>query len=219
MKLLKVFGIFAVLMMTVALSSCVKNDDSEDLDKKWQDWVKQVDTEIKASVGSYEGKLYTKSNESTETENKLDSIPATWRINNDRTLDLLNVPVELLVKKMPESQKTLHDAVCNAPNVDIHVKMAYSYYYHSPLVMYVYPQYVTFPIEYEGASHRVKIYFRSTETASNSLAQYMMKDNTGYVHKSMVELYPESLYMDDKLQTQFYAEAYLVWLGAKKEVQ
>jgi len=56
MKLLKVFGIFAVLMMTVALSSCVKNDDSEDLDKKWQDWVKQVDTEIKASVGSYEGK-------------------------------------------------------------------------------------------------------------------------------------------------------------------
>ena len=97
MKLLKVFGIFAVLMMTVALSSCVKNDDSEDLDKKWQDWVKQVDTEIKASVGTYEGKLYTKSNESTEAENKLDSIPATWRINNDSTLDLLNVPVELLV--------------------------------------------------------------------------------------------------------------------------
>ena len=157
-------------MMTVALSSCVKNDDSEDLDKKWQEWVKQVDTEIKASVGTYEGKLYTKSNESTEAENKLDSIPATWRINNDSTLDLLNVPVELLVKKMPESQKTLHDAVCNAPNVDIHVKMAYSYYYHSPLLMYVYPQYVTFPIEYEGASHRVKIYFRSTETASNSLA-------------------------------------------------
>ena len=52
MKSLKVFGILTVLMMTVALSSCVKNDDSEDLDKKWQEWVKQVDTEIKASVGT-----------------------------------------------------------------------------------------------------------------------------------------------------------------------
>ena len=219
MKSLKVFGILAVLMMTVGLSSCVKTDDGDDLNKKWKEWVEQVDTEIKASVGTYEGKLYSQSNESTEDEIELDEIDATWRINADSTLDLLNVPVELLVKKMPESQKALHDAVCNTGNVNIHVKMVYNYYYHSPLVMYVYPQYVTFPVEYEGASHQVKIYIRSTETATNSLAQYMMKDDTGYVHKCMVELYPESLYMDDKLQTQFSAEAYLVWLGAKKEVQ
>jgi hypothetical protein len=218
MKLLKVFGILTVLMMTVGLSSCVKNDD-DDLNKKWQDWVQQVDTEIKASVGTYEGKLYSQSDESTETEIKLDSIVATWRINNDSTLDLMNVPVELLVKKMPESQKTLKEAVCKASNVTIHVQMVYDYYYHSPLVMYVYPQYVTFPVEYEGATHQVKIYFRNTETATNSLAQYMMKDNSGYVHKCMVELYPEALYMDDKIQTQFSADAYLVWLGAKKELQ
>ena len=219
MKSLKVFGILTVLMMTVGLSSCVKTDDGDDLNKKWQEWVEQVDTEIKASVGTYEGKLYSQSNESTEEDIQLDEIDATWRINADSTLDLLNVPVELLVKKMPESQKALHDAVCTKGNVEIHVKMVYNYYYHSPLVMYVYPQYVTFPVEYEGASHQVKIYIRSTETATNSLAQYMMKNDTGYVHECMVQLYPESLYMDDKLQTQFSAEAYLIWLGAKKEVQ
>ena len=216
MKLFKVFGILTVLMMTVSLSSCMKNDDSDDLETKWEKWVEQVNTEIKASVGSYEGKLYTLSNASTETETKLDTIAAAWRINNDSTLDLLDVPTELLVKKMPESQKTLQEAVSSAANVNIHVQMLYNYYYCSPLVMYVYPQYVTFPIEYEGATHQVKIYFRSTETASASLAQYMMKDDTGYVHKCMVELFPESLYMDDKCQALFSEDAYLVWLGEKK---
>ena len=216
MKLFKVFGILAVLVMTVSLSSCMKNDDSDDLETKWENWINQVNTEIKASVGSYDGKLYTLSNASAEAETKYDSIAAAWRINNDSTLDLLNVPAGLLVKKMPESQKALQEAVSSAANVNIHVQMVYNYYYCSPLVMYLYPQYVTFPIEYEGATHQVKISFRSTETASASLAQYMMKDDTGYVHKCMVELYPESLYMDDKLQAQFTANAYLIWLGAKK---
>lgn len=219
MKLLKVFGILTVLLMTVSLSSCLKDDNTDDLNKKWEDWVKDVDTEIKASVGSYQGKLYALSNETTGSELKYDSIPATWRIYSDSTLDLIDVPVEYLVRRMPETQKALKEAVSSVGNVSIHVPMAYSYYYHSPLVMYVYPQSVTFPVEYEGATHQIKIYFRSTETASNSIAQYMMKDGTGYVHKCMVQLYPESLYMDDKIQTTFSAEAYLIWLGTKNEVQ
>ena len=217
MKLFKVVSIVTALVVVVSLSSCSKNSDN--LEEKWQEWVGQVNTEIAASVGSYNGYLYTKANETAESKAKMDSIIAVWSINSDSTIDLQNVPAALLVKQLPETQKALQTAISNMGNVNIHVKLFYNYYYCSPLVMYVYPQYVTFPIEYEGASHRVKIYFRSTETASNSLAQYMMKDDTGYVHKCMVELYPESLYMDDKLQTQFYAEAYLVWLGAKKEVQ
>ena len=215
MKLFKVFGILAVLLMTASLSSCLKSDDSEDLNQKWADWVKDVNTEISASVGSYEGKLYALADSATEQDLRYDSIPAVWRVNNDSTLDLLNVPVEYLVKRMPESQKALKDAVCSVGNVNIHVPMVYNYYYHSPLVMHVYPQAVTFPVEYGGETHQIKINFRSTDAASNSLAQYMMKDGTGYVHRFLLQLYPESLYMDDKCQTQFPAEAFLIWLGAK----
>jgi hypothetical protein len=116
---------------------------------------------------------------------------------------------------MPESQKALQEAIVRASSVNIHVKLAYNYYYCSPLVMYVTPQYVTFPITYEDASHRVKITFRNSESNSGTYAKYMMKDDTGYVHKSLVELYPESLYLDDKLQTQFTATSYLIFLGAK----
>ena len=216
MKLFKVFGILAVLMMTVSLTSCLKSDDSDDLEKKWEDWLKQVDTEIKASAGSYEGKLYSLSNESTDTETKLDSIAAVWKFNNDSTIDLLNVPAELLVKKIPESQKTLQEAVANAGNVNIHVKLAYNSYYCSPLVMYVYPEYVTFPVNYENETHQIKITFWNSDRATGTFAKYMMKDDTGYIHRSIVELYPESLYLDDKLQAQFTANAYLIWLGAKK---
>ena len=175
MKLFKVFGILAVLMMTVSLTSCLKSDDSDDLEKKWEDWLKQVDTEIKASAGSYEGKLYSLSNESTDTETKLDSIAAVWKFNNDSTIDLLNVPAELLVKKIPESQKTLQEAVANAGNVNIHVKLAYNYYYCSPLVMYVYPEYVTFPVNYENATHQIKITFWNSDRATGTFAKYMTR--------------------------------------------
>ena len=215
MKLFKVFGILAVLLMTASLSSCLKSDDSDDLNKKWEDWVKEVNTEITASFGSYQGKLYALADSATESNLKYDSIPATWRINRDSTLDLLNVPVEYLVKRMPETQKALKDSVCKVGNVNIHVPMVYNYYYHSPLVMYVYPNTVSFPINYEGETHQVKIYFRTTETVSNSVAQYMMKDANGNVDKCMIQLYPESLYMDGRFQTQFPAESYLIWLGTK----
>jgi hypothetical protein len=81
--------------------------------------------------------------------------------------------------------------------------------------MYVYPQYITFPVDYDGATRQVKISFRTSETTSDSYAKYMMKDDDGYVHKCLVGLYPESLYLDGKLQTQFTADSYLIWLGAK----
>ena len=42
-----------------------------------------------------------------------------------------------------------------------------------------------------------------------------LKDANGNVDKCMIQLYPESLYMDGKFQTQFPAESYLIWLGAK----
>ena len=213
MKLFKVFGILAVVMTIVSLSSCMKNDDSDDLEKKWENWLKQVETEIKDSACTYQGYLIC---QKSQSENKLDSVPAVWTLNNDSTLDLLNVPTGMLVKQLPESQKTLQKAVANASNVNIHVRLTYNYYYCSPLVMYVYPEYVTFPVKYEDATHQVKITFRNSDTTSGTYAKYMMKDDTGYVHKSIAELYPESLYLDDKLQAQFSANAYLVLVGAKK---
>ena len=196
MKLFKVFAFMTVLVMTVGLSSCVKSGDSDTLESKWEEWLKEVQTEINASAGSYSGYLYYQSDQS---ENKLDSVDAVWNLNNDSTLDFQNVPIEVLVKHMPE----------------IHVKLVYDYYYCSPLVMYVYPQYITFPVDYDGATRQVKISFRTSETTSDSYAKYMMKDDDGYVHKCLVGLYPESLYLDGKLQTQFTADSYLIWLGAK----
>ena len=212
MKLFKVFAFMTVLMMTVGLSSCVKSDDSDTLESKWEEWLKEVQTEINASAGSYSGYLYYQSDQS---ENKLDSVDAVWNLNNDSTLDFQNVPIEVLVKHMPESQKDLQAAVSNAGRINIHVKLVYDYYYCSPLVMYVYPQYITFPVDYDGATRQVKISFRTSETTSDSYAKYMMKDDYGYVHKCLVGLYPESLYLDGKLQTQFTADSYLIWLGAK----
>jgi hypothetical protein len=212
MKLFKVFAFMTVLMMTVGLLSCVKSGDSDTLESKWEEWLKEVQTEINASAGSYSGYLYYQSDQS---ENKLDSVDAVWNLNNDSTLDFQNVPIEVLVKHMPESQKDLQAAVSNAGRINIHVKLVYDYYYCSPLVMYVYPQYITFPVDYDGATRQVKISFRTSETTSDSYAKYMMKDDYGYVHKCLVGLYPESLYLDGKLQTQFTADSYLIWLGAK----
>ncbi len=138
MKLMKVFGIVSILVMIVSLSSCVKNGEGDDWDKKWEEWMQDVRTEIKASYGSYEGKLYTMSNEPVkdDEEVKKDEMDATWMLNNDSTIDLYDVPAALLVKQLPESQKALKEAVSNAGNVKIHVQLRYDYYYHSPLVMY-----------------------------------------------------------------------------------
>ena len=71
MKLMKVFGIVSILVMTVSLSSCVKNGDDDDLETKWEKWMQDVKTEIKASYGSYEGKLYTMSSESTADDEEI----------------------------------------------------------------------------------------------------------------------------------------------------
>ena len=219
MKTMKVFGIVLALVMAVSLSSCVKNGDGDDLDKKWEEWVQEVRTEIKASYGSYEGKLYTMSNDQSTTEGeeaKKDEIDATWTLNNDSTIDLHNVPTALLVKQLPESQKGLKEAVSNAGNVNIHVQMLYNYYYHSPLHMLVYPQALKFPITYDGGTHQVEVTFYNSEEASGTYAQYMMKDEATYVHNNIIYLFPKRLYMDNKLQAEFTSTAFLVWLGAKK---
>ena len=176
MKLFKVVSIVTALVVVVSLSSCSKNSDN--LEEKWQDWVGQVNTEIAASVGSYNGYLYTKANETAESKAKMDSIIAVWSINSDSTIDLQNVPAALLVKQLPETQKALQTAISNMGNVNIHVKLFYNYYYCSPLVMYVYPQYVTFPVTYEDATHQVKIKFYTSETYTESYAKYMMKDGS-----------------------------------------
>ena len=221
MKLMKVFGIVSILVMIVSLSSCVKNGEGDDWDKKWEEWMQDVRTEIKASYGSYEGKLYTMSNEPVkdDEEVKKDEMDATWMLNNDSTIDLYDVPAALLVKQLPESQKALKEAVSNAGNVKIHVQLRYDYYYHSPLVMYVYPQELTFPIVYEGETHKVEVTFYHTEEASGTYAQYMMKDGETYVHKNIIYLFPKYLYMDNKLQAEFTSASFLVGLGAKKTLQ
>ena len=221
MKLMKVFGIVSILVMAVSLSSCVKNSD-DDLDKKWEEWVKEVQTQIKASYGSYEGKLYTMSNDQSTTEDgevKKDEIDATWMLNNDSTIDLHNVPAALLVKKLPESQNALKEAISNVGNVKIHVQMLYNYYYHSPLHMLVYPQALKFPITYDGGTHQVEVTFYNSEEASGTYAEYMMKDGATYVHKNIIYLFPKELWMDNKLQADFTSAAFLVWLGAKKTLQ
>ena len=221
MKQMKVFGIVSVLLMTVSLSSCVKTGDDDDWDKKWEDWVKEVQTEIKASFGSYEGKLYTMSTEPAkdDEEVKKDEMDATWILNNDSTIDLHDVPAALIVKHLPDSQKELKEAVSNAGNVKIHVQLVYDYYYHSPLMMYAYPQTLTFPIIYQGETHKVDVQFYNYEEAAGTYAQYMMKDGDTYVHKNIIYLFPKALYMDNKLQAQFTSSSFLVWLGAKKTLQ
>ena len=221
MKLMKVFGIVSILVMTVSLSSCVKNGDDDDLETKWEKWMQDVKTEIKASYGSYEGKLYTMSSESTadDEEIKKDEIDATWMLNNDSTVDLQNVPAALLVNQLPESKKELKEAISNVGNINIHVQMVYNYYYHSPLLMYVYPQHVTFPISYDGGTHQVEVTFYTTEEASGTYAEYMMKDGETYVHKNIIYLFPKNLWVDNKLQAEFTSAAFLVWLGAKRTLQ
>ena len=195
-----------------------QNDDNnkDDIDKDWEDWLKDVQTEIKASYGSYEGYLYTMSNESTKEVIKKDSIFATWTLNNDSTIDLHDVPAALIVKHLPDSQKELKEAVSNAGNVKIHVQLVYDYYYHSPLMMYAYPQTLTFPIIYQGETHKVEVQFYNYEEAAGTYAQYMMKDGDTYVHKNIIYLFPKTLYMDNKLQAQFTSASFLIWKGCKK---
>lgn len=220
MKLLKVFGVVSALVMVVSLSSCVKNGDDEET--KWREWLQEVRTQIRASYGFYEGKLYTMSNDQSTAEGdevEYDEIAATWMLNNDSTIDLHNVPAALLVKKLPESQKALQEAVSNVGNINIHVQMVYNYYYHSPIRMLVYPQSVTFPITYDGGTHQVEVRFYTSEEASGTYSEYMMKDGETYVHENIIYLFPKDLWMDDKLQADFTSSSFLVWYGAKKTLQ
>ena len=50
MKLFKVFAFMTVLMMTVGLSSCVKSGDSDTLESKWEEWLKEVQTEYNRTL-------------------------------------------------------------------------------------------------------------------------------------------------------------------------
>lgn len=215
MKKLKALSIVLVLTSGLTLSSCLKSDSSDDYNKKWAEWVNTVNTQIKASVGSYHGYLYSRADESTSTVEKLDSIPITWDVINDSTMAMRKVPAALLVKQLPEAMKSLKTAISNADDANIMVSMAYDYTYHSPLMIYVYPDPVKMNVDYEGATHEVEVTFRYTETYTSTYAQYMQQDNGVPVNKSFVKLYPESVYLDGKHQYSLPAEAYLIWYGNK----
>jgi hypothetical protein len=72
-------------------------------------------------------------------------------------------------------------------------------------------------VNYGDAVRQVTITFSNSETNTASLAQYMMKDGSTYVHKSLVELIPQSVSLDGKTQYSFSSDAYLIWYGSKKQ--
>ena len=217
MKKISVFSIVTVLIMGLSLSSCLKsNDDATSIEKEWEEWVKAVQSEILASIGTYGGYMYYRSDEATATQEKMDSVAAEWIVRNDSTMDLLAVPTAVLVKQLPEKMQELKTAIAQKGSTNIRVNMIHNYRYHSPLEILVYPEPVKFDINYENGTHEVEIRFYDSEKSESSRAQYLQYADATLVNISLIRLFVQTVSLDGKVQYEPGSEAYLWWYGNKK---
>ncbi len=212
MKKITTFSIVMVLMMGLCMTSCLKGNNNDEQEKQWQEWVNEVNAEIRASIGSYGGKMYL----CAANKEREDSVVANWGIASDSTMVLSAVPLSWLVKKMPENQKALQTAIAERGTSDILVKTAYNYRFHSPLDIYIYPQPIKLNVSYEGKAHQVEIHFYNTESNTNSRAQYLQYSDKELVNLCLLSLSPESIYLDGQRQHVFQMEYYIWWYGSKK---
>ena len=217
MKKISVFSMVMVLMMGLSLSSCLKgSDDADKTEKEWEEWVKAVQAEIQASIGTYSGYMYYRSDEATALQEKMDSVAADWIVRNDSTMDLLAVPTAVLVKQLPERLKDLQTAIAQKGNTNIRVNLVYNYRYRSPLEILVYPEPVKFDVNYENETHEVEIRFYDSEKSATSRAQYLQYADETLVNISLIRLFVQSVYLDGKIQYEPGSEAYFWWYGQKK---
>ena len=189
MKQLKLFSIVLGCVAALTMTSCLKEDNTEENQKKWEEWQKEVDTERQAMIGDYNGKLYYFV---SPTSKEADSLSVQWSVASDSVVVLKNVPLKQIVGTMVgTNSEALRDSIAKMGNVNLKAKLYVNYNYQSPIVMYVFPDPVVVQdVVVGGQQVDAVINFDTYETSSNnaSYAKFMM--STG---EMQVVLYPKEV--------------------------
>ena len=218
MKHFKVFSMVLVLLTVSTMTSCL-NSDNDNNDEEIAKRQAQLKTEMAASKGSYSGYLYRTTN---DAKNPLDSTVVTWRIVNDSTMLMYDVPVSYLASHVSDS--TLRARLSAAGTVDMKIKI---YYYAaiSPLVFCVAPEDVDVTaVDDSGVAPELtqaQATFRFYNTGEVSYDYYSgYQDSYGAYsmtsRESMLRIYPKDIYVGYSMAQRFDANAELLWFGKQQ---
>ncbi len=211
MKHLRVFSIILGCMAAFMMTSCLKDDNSDEKEKEWEEWQKKVDTERRAMVGDYSGFMYYNFD---ITKQQRDSVAMSWSAASDTTIVFKNVPLQLVVNKMVGNDE-LKEAIAAQGTVDI-MAMAYvNYQYYSPIQMYLFPDPIVIKdILVGGQKVKVSITFDTYDTSTGypSYAKFMM--STG---EMVASLYPKDVYVNNDRKAYFSPlAASMQWYGKRR---
>ncbi len=198
----------AALMMT----SCLKDDNTEETQQEWEEWQKAVDTQRNAMVGDYNGKLYYYASVSSK---QTDSLAVQWSAASDSVIVLKNIPLQQIVGTMLGNNiDDLRDSIAKMGNVDLMAKVYVNYEYHSPIVMYAFPEpIVVKDVAVGGERVDAVISFDTYETSTSnaSYAKFMM--TTG---EMLVVLYPKEVFVGTIRKGYFSPQvARMQWYGKR----
>ena len=198
-------GCMAVLMT----ASCNKADDNtEEQQKKWNEWIAELQKEIRAMPGDYQGQIFfLKSAAPQET----DSVAAQWSVANDSTIILTGLPTDLIARNISDSHPALKQALTDAHTMDVTVKIGYNLYQRTPIAFYLYPQPVSMTLDINGTPNKVTVEFKDYNTDSRAYGQFLAP--TGEI---LMNYYPKSIAVEGQVQEIFSQDAILKYYGKKK---
>lgn len=209
MKNIRLFSIMLGCLAVLMTASCNKTEDNtKEQQEKWEQWLKELQAEITAMHGDYEGYIYY---QKTSNSQEADSVAARWSVINDSTIMLTNVPTELIARKISDSQPELKQALLDAGTIDVTVQVGYNSYMRSPIAFYLYPKAVQSTLPISGTPNKVVINFYNYNEYKNTVGQFLV--STGEI---LFDLYPQTVTVEGQVRASFYQDAILNYYGKKK---
>ena len=148
----KMWVMACLAVASMALSSCLNGNNNSEED--WFGTPAERYQTFLTMKGNYAGKLYFPKGTDRDGKFESDSIVSHWRIINDSTMEIYNVPPQALTTFVNDA--TLKTAINTSAPMTLNCK-----------VLYTKPQYKMFfaapktteqPILLSGASHKVKFF-------------------------------------------------------------
>ena len=151
MKQLKFLSLVLGCMTVLSLSSCLKDDDSNNNGLSASD----VNQCLNIVRGDYTGHMLYLTDLNRQTA---DTVDVSWSItSNDTTLTVNNFPTAAFTHYL--SNKDLRDAVAEQwPRCQLKCKLAFTML--NPYVQFlVGPQKMVIPVRYQDAEHKLSVYY------------------------------------------------------------
>jgi len=209
MKNIRLFSIIVGCLAVLMTASCNKADDNtKEQQEKWEQWLKELQAEITAMHGDYQGHVYF---QKASANQEADSVAVQWSVINDSTIILTGLPTEPIARKISDDQPELKQALINAGTIDLTVQVGYNYYMRSPLGFYLYPKTYQTTLTISGTPNRVNINFYNYNEYNSSIGQYLV--STG---EMLLNLYPKSIAVEGQVRASFYQDAIMKYYGKKK---